>query len=206
MTETEQRQAKTAARLVELTEMLETFGKSGISHDPKRGGLKQVVRFQDLCAWLSVDELRPWEAALNDAQRRLWVWALVSCLDCETATGLYVKTVGRRKIMLAYESERGDLAEWEKRLADEEGRQHIAMETCKAEVRQAERNAEQAAAREAQMKAESDAKVAELQEAIAGLRAELAELEGEAHAIRTELGHLQGVKAAVRALVGVELR
>jgi hypothetical protein len=166
-----------AERAEKIKTALAAFKRDGIRGGGK-GAIAAVVDYQDLVMRTGGDgaELREIEASMTDEERRLFVWANGCTLDADSFARIFMQTVGRRKILAVYESERGELAEWEKRLDEKEATLRGREAEAKRIVREAEARAE--AADEAKER---------IQERVNEVCAEMTEVRREIHEVNAEM-------------------
>ena len=136
----EERQMTTEERKAEIKAMLVKFQREGIRNGTTKG-TAEVVRYQDLVMQATDQELHDIEHALTDQERHTFFWANSCTLDQNTVCSIFMKTVGRRKILALYESERKDLQAWEDRLNAVTVQQAEDFNAKEERVRQAERHA-----------------------------------------------------------------
>ena len=87
-------------------ELLKKF-KSGISHDPKKG-LDDILDWQDVIGHSSMQEIAEFEGALDQDEKKHFVWVNFLTLSHDLSVDILLKTVIKRKterIIAGYEED-----------------------------------------------------------------------------------------------------
>ena len=87
-------------------ELLKKF-KNGISHDPKKG-LDDILDWQDVIGHSSMQEIAEFEGALDQDEKKHFVWVNFLTLSHDLSVDILLKTVIKRKterIIAGYEED-----------------------------------------------------------------------------------------------------
>ena len=87
-------------------ELLKKF-KNGISHDPKKG-LDDILDYQDVIGHSSMQEIAEFEGALDQDEKKHFVWVNFLTLSHDLSVDILLKTVIKRKterIIAGYEED-----------------------------------------------------------------------------------------------------